>query len=409
MPTKILDFELSEGIKPVWGIERYDRLRVLVRYQGRPVGWIRITVHQPVVSAEGLREAITEQLGWKLLPLVLRELIVPRAAGSTPLPPISVIVCTRDRSDLLEPCLQALLALDYPDYEIIVVDNASRSDDTSRLVARLPVRYVREERPGLDWARNRGIAEARYDIIAFTGDDARPDRGWLRAIAHAFAEPEVMAVTGLVVPAELETKAQVRFEDSYGMGRELRRQTIRRNGLTNWRLLSARDFGAGSNMAFRRKLFDEIGPFDVALGVGTPSGGGGDIEMFHRLVARGYHLVYEPAALVWHIRQRDFASLRRLLYNNGRSFGAYLLTCARNRTVSRRSILRFAVRHWLGRWFFHRLSRPGKFPRHLVAIELAGALLSPLAYRASRARAKQITVAHQGLEARQYTIQETLP
>ncbi|UCC64483.1 MAG: glycosyltransferase [Anaerolineae bacterium] len=394
MAIKVLELELSEQIRPIGGVEGYNKLYILVLYHVRPVGWTRITVHHPVVSAERLREAITEQPGWELLPYVLGELIIPRAAVSTPLPPISVVVCTRERAEQLKCCLQALMALDYPHYEIIVVDNASRSDDTSRLVAHLPVCYVREERPGLDWARNRGIAEARHDIVAFTDDDARPDRGWLGAIARAFAEPEVMAVTGLVAPAELEAGAQIRFELIYGgMGRGFRRRTIRRKTLTDRDLLWASNFGVGANMAFRRDLFAAIGPFDVALDVGTPSGGGGDNEMFHRLVARGYTLCYEPAALVWHTHRRDAASLRQLVYNNGRSFGAYLLTCARNRTVSRFSILRFAAREWLGWWLLRRLRRAGGLPRRLVAIELIGALLSPLAYRAAQTRARQVAAA----------------
>jgi glycosyltransferase involved in cell wall biosynthesis len=391
MALKVLEVELSEQIEPVWGVEGYSGLYILMRYRGRPVGWACLTVRQAVVSAEQVREAIVEQLGWEIVPHVLGGAIVPQAAGNTPLPPVSVVVCTRDRADQLERCLQALLALDYPHYEIIVVDNAPHSDKTSQLTARLPVRYVHEGRPGLDWARNRGITEAHHDIVAFTDDDVRPDRLWLRAIVRALEEPEVMAVTGLVAPAELETTAQMRFELAYGgMGRGFRRRTIRRDKRRTRDLLWASNFGVGANMAFRRGLFADIGAFDVALDVGTPSGGGGDNEIFHRLVARGHTLVYEPAALVWHTHRRDAASLRQLVYNNGRSFGAYLLTCARNRTASRWVILRFAIRHWLGWWLLRRLRRPGKFPRHLVAIELAGALLSPLAYRAAQARAREV-------------------
>ena len=75
------------------------------------------------------------------------------------------------------------------------------------------VRYVREPRPGLDWARNRAIAEARGDVIAFTDDDVAVDPGWIRALVAAFGSDEtVAAVTGLVLPAELETEAQVLFE-----------------------------------------------------------------------------------------------------------------------------------------------------------------------------------------------------
>jgi len=328
------------------------------------------------------------------VPIVLGEQWMNEAVGQVAAMPISVVVCTRDRPDQLADCLHALLALDYPDYEVVVVDNASRSDDTARLVADLPVRYVREERPGLDWARNRGIAEARHDIVAFTDDDVRPDRHWLSAIARAFAASEVMAVTGFVAPAELETSAQMTFEFGYGgMSHGFRRRVIRRDSLTTRELLWASAFGTGANMAFRREAFARVGPFDVALDVGTPSGGGGDVEMFHRLLARGHTLVYEPAALVWHTHRRDAASLRQLVRNNGRSFGAYLITCARNRTLSRRSILHFAIRYWLGGWILRRLCRPGKFPRHLVALELAGALLSPLAYQTAQRRARHVAAA----------------
>lgn len=410
-PMKVLDIELSEEVKPVWGLEGYDALRILVRYHERPVGWTYIhPLRKPVVSAELLRETIAEQLGWELVQAVHGRQLSSQATGSTPLPPISVVVCTRDRADHLKRCLDVLLALDYPDYEIIVVDNGSRSDDTARLIAQLPVRYVLEKRPGLNWARNRGIAEARHNIIAFTDGDARPDHSWLQAISCAFAEPEVMAVTGLVAPSELETRAQIHFEFDYGgMGRGLRRRIIRRDALTDGELLWASVFGVGINMAFRRDLFAAIGSFDVALDVDTPSAGGGDIEMFHRLVARGYNLVYEPAALVWHTHPRNAAALRQLLYNSGRGFGAYLLTCARNRTISRFSILRFAVRQWLGWDLLRRLYRPGKLPRHLVALEMAGALLSLLAYKAARTRSRQVVAASHELDVRRRTIQGTLP
>jgi len=413
MSVKVHDLELSEELKPVWGNEGYEGLYTLVRYHRRPFGWAyTANPNQQVISTSRLREAIAEQLGGKLVSAVLGKQIIAEATDSMPLLPISIVVCTRDRTDQLEGCLEALLALDYPYYEIIIVDNAPRSEDTARLAARLSVRYVREDRPGLDWARNRGIAVARHSIIAFTDDDARPDRGWLRAVACAFAEPEVMAVTGLIAPAELETTAQMRFEFQYGgMVQELRRRTIQREALTARELLWASTFGAGANMAFRRELFAAIGLFDVALDVGTPSGGAGDVEMFHRLVARGYTLVYEPSVLVWHTHRRDAAALRRLIFNNGRSFGTYLLTCIRNGTMSKFSILRFAAREWLGWWMLRRLFRPGGLPRHLVVLELVGALLSPLIYKATQARARQVAAAHheQGLGADASMAQRAFP
>jgi glycosyltransferase involved in cell wall biosynthesis len=387
MPMKVLDLEISEEIKPVHGMEGYDGAYVLARYQRRPVGQAVITgLRQPVVSVEQINVAI-HKLAWDLVPAVLGKHLGHEIPPVHPSTPLSVVVYA-DQSGALERCLQALSAQDYPDYEIILVDNTPGGDH-ERLAAGDRVRYVREERPGLNYARNRGIDAARHDVIAFTTGRARPDSGWLRALACAFADPQVAAVTGAVAAAELETAAQVRCELRYGLRHRLQRRIFRREGLADRELLWARDFGGGANMAFRRDVLAALGPFDVALDSDSPGGGGGDVEMLHRLLARGRTLVYEPAALVWHAYPRDEALLRRLLYHNGRSFGIYLLTCARNRTVGRLSILRFAIRNWLGGWLGRNLWRPGDFSRRLAAIELTGALLSPLLYVRARMRARK--------------------
>lgn len=394
MPIKVLDLELSADMKPIWGIERYECLHILVRYLGKPVSWVYFnnSTHQPSVSAERLRETIIEQIWNKMGFAVIMDQIDHKEPDNFRLPPISVVVCTRDRTAQLANCLQSLMTIDYPDYEIIIVDNAPSNEKTAQLAVDLPVRYVRENHPGLDWARNRGLSEARHEIIAFTDDDAMPDRYWLRAIASSFAEPDVMAVTGLVVPAELETTAQISFETGYGgMGKGFRRRIFNRKGLTIRELLWSSNFGVGANMAFRRQLFEAIHPFDVALDVGTSSKGGGDIEMFHRILAYGYTLLYEPAAIVWHAHRRSSSSLRMQIYSNGCAFGAYLLTCARNRTVSRLSLMHFSIYEWLGWWIVRRLLRPNGFSRRLILNELMGATLSPFAFRKAQRQAKYLT------------------
>ena len=393
MPIRVIEIELTEGIRPVWGLgARFDALRVLIRFRGRPIGWVAIEeVDQPILFPGELKKAIGEQIGWDLMPFVLGRQDYLGAFQPRGQPPISVIVCTRDRTELLERCLDGLLGLDYPEYEIIVVDNAPSTDATARLAAKFPVRYVREDQPGLDRARNAGISQARHEIVAFIDDDARPDRKWLEAFARVFEEPEVMAVTGFVAPIELETPAQIRFEVTYGgMGHGFRPKVLNGSRLTRPELLWASNFGVGANMAFRREVFRSIGFFDPALDVGTPSGGGGDVEMFHRLVANGNTLVYEPAALVWHQHRRQAAGLRKLIFDNGRSFGGYLLTCMRKENHSLGPILYFAVRHWLWAWLIYRLLKPGSYPRSLVWIELTGALLSPLAYLLAQANARRL-------------------
>jgi glycosyltransferase involved in cell wall biosynthesis len=393
MPIKVLEIEFTEEIKPIWGLEKYEGVRVLVRYRGRPIGWgyVNNNPWQQTISADRVRQTIVEQMGRELIRSSLSEQLVPLPELDRELPPISVVICTRDRTDLLKGALESLLALDYPNREIIVVDNAPSTNRTAEYVARLPVRYVKEERPGLDWARNRGIAEARHEIIAFTDDDARPDRGWLRAIAAGFADPEVMAVSGLVAAAELETLPQQQFELVYGgMLQHINRRKIRGSELSTHELLWSSQYGVGANMAFRASIFEAVGNFDVALDVGTPSRGAGDIEMFHRILANGYSTFYDASAFVWHLHRRSAEALSRQLQDNGRSFGAYLLTCYRNGTVGGLEILQFAMFQWFNWWLLRRLRHPGLLPRNLVVSELLGALHSPFAYRAAQVQARKL-------------------
>ncbi|MEG4198175.1 glycosyltransferase [Microcoleus sp. Pol12A5] len=395
MAIKVMEIEFAEQINPIRQLEQYEGVRILVRYRGRPLGWAYVSNNpwEQTISAERVRQTILDQLGKELVRSTLGEQFgaVSEAVADRDLPSISVVICTRDRTDLLKGALEALLALDYPHREIIVIDNAPASSSTAELVARLPVRYVKEERPGLDWARNRGIAEARHEIIAFTDDDVRPDRGWLGGIASAFADPEIMAVSGLVAAAELETLPQQQFELIYGgMLQHLDRQKTDGSKLSVRELLWASKYGVGANMAFRRQVFEAVGNFDVALDVGTATRGGGDIEMFHRILAKGYSTFYEPRAFVWHLHRRSAEALSKQLQDNGRGFGAYVLTCYRNRTVPRWEIWKFAMFQWLGWWLVRRLGDPGWLPRKLVVSELLGALDSPFAYRKAQLQAQHL-------------------
>ena len=277
----------------------------------------------------------------------------------------------------------------------MVVDNAPSSDATERLVrgSYPQMRYIREPRPGLDWARNKAIAEARGEIVAYTDDDVVVDPGWATALAAAFADPQVMAVTGLVVPYELETEAQVLFERYGGFGRGFERRYWRMDlegGERPRRYLNAGQYGTGANMAYRRSLFERVGLFDPALDVGTVTNGGGDLEMFFRVLKEGYLLAYEPAAVVRHRHRRDYAQLRAQLTNNGIGFSSYLV-----RTVLAYPEVRGdAARFWL--WWFWRgqlrrligtFVRPSRFPRELVWGEPRGFVVGLRRYPRARHRA----------------------
>jgi peptidoglycan/xylan/chitin deacetylase (PgdA/CDA1 family)/GT2 family glycosyltransferase len=304
-----------------------------------------------------------------------------------PLPGISVLVCTRDRAQDLERCLAGLQHIDYARFEVIVIDSASRDRRIRAIVQDRGFRYVREDCPGLDLARNRGIAEARYDIIAYIDDDAIPDTQWLRATASAFARHEVGAVTGLVLPLDQETRTQ-QLSELYGngMARGSHARRIRADGPAAERI-ATQHIGVGTNMAFRRTALNAVGGFDPQLDAGTPTGGAGDLDMFHRVLAAGFDIQYQPSAIVWHRQHRTMPELEQKLHRNGRSFGVYLLKLFGTGSVSRLAVLRYTLLHWLpllvGRLVLGVLGRH-HLPVRLLAAELAGAATAPFAYAALR-------------------------
>jgi glycosyltransferase involved in cell wall biosynthesis len=332
-----------------------------------------------------LQIEISEKSAWSLWAKAVSGNLSAAAPNVQALP-ISVLVCTRDRPQALARCLRSLNELDYPAYEVVVVDNCSCDAKVAHIIEGAGFRYVREDRPGLDWARNRGIQESRHEIVAFIDDDAIASRGWLRAISRVFVDPEVMAVTGLILPAEIETQSQALFEQYGGMSKGLESRLYRPLTMSARELLVAQNFGAGANMAFRRQLFARVGGFDTALDTGTPSGGCGDLDMFHRVLAGGFTIRYQPDAWILHTHRRDLDGLRRQLYANGRSHGVYLIKRWVKGNIRRRETLVYAL-YWLLGWvcarFLRGLWHRPFFPRTLLWAELKGAISAPWAYVAT--------------------------
>jgi GT2 family glycosyltransferase len=405
---KVLDVELSRPLEDITALDGYQALQALVRLHGTPVGYVTVPLLNGRCSATALRLAILEDHGLAVIRHMLCQRLsapLPRdgvdvdelmrtlpAEYNGPLPSVTVAVCTRDRTDNLELCLDSLVRLDYAALDLLVVDNAPSNDATEQLVrSRYPdVRYIREPRPGLDWARNRAITEASGEIIAYTDDDAVADPGWVTALARVFGEhPEVMAVTGLVVPYELETGAQILFEQYGGFGRGFVRGWYRldeRSG-KEWFNIGAGRFGTGANMAYRRSVFEYIGSFDPALDVGTVTNGGGDLEMFFRVLQEGYTLVYEPSAMIRHRHRRSYEELRTQLTNHGIGLYSYFVCSALAYPGMRLPIIRFGL-WWLWRWNIRRLLisfvRPARMPRDLILAELYGTFIGLIRYQKAR-------------------------
>ena len=386
---KLINAELSETMPRVPPCTKGVQW-VLVRLHGTPLGFV-----QPPPAGcgpEALRELALNTLTWQIARRAARPEPV---CGPHPRLSMTVAVCTRNGMTRLPPCLEALDALEYPPdlLDIVLVDNAPADDAIEALARRYPrIRYLREPRPGLDWARNRAAIESRADIVAYTDDDVSVDPGWAKALADAFAEePHAMCVTGLVVPDEIDTPAQLLFERYGGFGRGFDRQVFKTSPESAARRFGGTGrFGTGANMAFRRRFFAEAGLFDPALDVGTPANGGGDLEMFFRVLKAGHGLVYEPAAIARHRHRRTYEDLRTQITNHGIGFYAYLVRTARAYPEDRAAFARLGL-WWMWWWnarrLFRSLLRPSAFPLDLVFAEIKGSFVGLKRYAAARRHA----------------------
>lgn len=373
-------------------------LGVVVRRQGVPVGFF-LTELPPgsVVSAETLDALIAAFCASRLVQETVLESLGARDSLSQT--SLTVAICTHDRTAGLKQLMASLLPLrrESP-FEVLVVDNAPSDDVTRDFVAALPdVRYVREERVGLDFARNRAVAEASGEVLAFLDDDVEVDGGWLTGLRLAWGEhPDAGCVTGLVLPFELATQAQITFERYGGFRRGF--DTLRYVGqsLPGNRLypLGAGIFGAGCNMSYRRDLVRSLGGFDEALDTGRPLPGGGDLDMFHRVVRSGHPLVYEPRYAIFHKHRREHSQLRRQLWTWGTGFMAYVVKTFRADPVGNVKLA------WLVAWWFRThvkevvrsLLGRGPLSPDLALAQLAGGVVGLAGtYGRSRRRSAAIT------------------
>jgi glycosyltransferase involved in cell wall biosynthesis len=273
----------------------------------------------------------------------------------TPLP-LTVALCTRERPDRLRRALASLAAQCPGPAEILVIDNAP-TDGRTRAVAEatdgvIPgVRYLVEPVPGLDFARNRALAAATRDVVAFLDDDAVADPGWAAAMLAPFVDSRVGAVTGRVEALEMETDGQrlVEANGGYSRGDEtirLPRDADRRplHGLRAPRIAWAVSVGSGCSLAVRRRVLLALGGFDEALDLGPALPGGGDHDALWRLLEAGWETVYEPAARARHEHRREEEEAWSQIAGHQRGLVAFLVkSLARARRGRRLSILCFLL------------------------------------------------------------------
>jgi len=204
-----------------------------------------------------------------------------------PCPRISVVVCTYNGACTLGDCLSGLMALDYPDYEVIVVDDGS-TDATAEIAGRYTCQLIRTPNHGLSSARNIGIEAATGTIVAFIDDDARPDPDWLRYLAITFADGQFVGVGGPnIAPPDDGLVAEC---------------VANAPGGPIHVLLDDREAEhiPGCNMAFYKTALQAVGGFDPQFRVA-----GDDVDICWRIQACGWKIGFSPAAMVWHHRRNN--------------------------------------------------------------------------------------------------------
>lgn len=321
------------------GADGYRRARLLVRLHRRPLAFVEVDVNGGSIAATEFDAALA------------------RAAGSgdggdtddsrdeLDYPHITVVICTRNRPEQLRYALNSVLALRYPSFNVVIVDNASDDDATVRYVGSLNdsrLTLVTERRPGLAVARNTGLRASVGELVAFTDDDVVVDSDWCDWLARSFAaDSRVACVTGLVPSGELRTATQKYFEQRVHWANCLEQRTFDLQAPpVNSRLFPFRvgDYGTGANFAVRRDVLFHIGGFDEALGVGSPTGGGEDIDLFVRIIAKGYKLQYEPSAIVWHRHREDASALIVQARGYGLGLGAWMTKVALTKELRRLAV-----------------------------------------------------------------------
>jgi O-antigen biosynthesis protein len=208
------------------------------------------------------------------------------AAGLPATPKVSVVVCTYNGGRTLDQCLRSLREVDYPNYEVVVVDDGS-TDDTGEILSRFPeVKAIRQPNKGLSVARNVGLAAATGDVIAYTDSDCFADPDWLTHLVYQLERSGAAAVGGPnLTPDDGWLAACVAA--SPGQPTHVLESD------------QVAEHIPGCNMAFRREALLAVNGFDPVY-----RKAGDDVDLCWRLQQAGMWITFAPGAFVWHHRRQ---------------------------------------------------------------------------------------------------------
>jgi GT2 family glycosyltransferase len=380
MSTQIVELDLGSAPSVIRVRDDVGGVLVVITEGGRPMELLRM--RRPVDGVLTLQDILQSSRAGPGKTGPRRDTAARRQSSSQstivkPIP-VSVVIPTHERPDDLARCLEKLAGTRTEQHEVIVVDNAPVTNRTAAVVERFAVRYLIEPTAGANRARNRGLAAASHDIVAFVDDDVVVSRTWLETIGAQFADSTVGCATGLVLPLELETTAQEEFELYCQHRRDLHTHVFSRRVL---RSSAAGIVGMGANMAFRREVLVALGGFDSRFGPGTYTRTGDETDMFARILDAGWAIVYTPDAYVWHRHRRTSRELRSCVFG----YGVGLYSMLTKRLFEQRD---FGALITGGRWLLGPLvkaarAKIGRVPSpkwNVVLAETAGTAFGPFCF-----------------------------
>lgn len=203
------------------------------------------------------------------------------------LPFISVVVCSYNGSATIKDCMEGLQKIDYPKYEVIVVNDGS-TDNLVEIVNKYPVKLISTKNMGLSNARNTGMIEAKGEIVAYIDDDAWPDPQWLRYLAYAYQTTTHAGIGGPNLAPDDDGPIATCVANSPG-------------GPVHVLLTDEMaEHTPGCNMSFRKEVLLEIGGFDPVY-----RAAGDDVDICWRIQHTGRTIGFHPSAFVWHHRRNS--------------------------------------------------------------------------------------------------------
>jgi glycosyltransferase involved in cell wall biosynthesis len=293
------------------------------------------------------------------------------------LPQVDVVMCTRNRAHSIAPAVRSVLASDYPNFTLTIIDQSTSSDtkDAIDAVAGADPRlhYVHTEIAGLSRAYNLGVRETSADLLAFTDDDCIVPDDWLRKIVAAFeAEPDAVLLYGQVVPFE---ESGEKFHQTPALMDFAPRRMSKRDGF--------QVFGMGANFAARRALFERVGYFDEILGGGGPLKSSQDYDITYRAYQAGEVTILRPEVLIRHDGHRAPEDWPALSTNYGFGDGAFYTKHIRCRDPYALWLATRQLAKITARWAYHKLRRQDTTEGRYLA-GFAKGVRASLRYRVDR-------------------------